>query len=95
MTISSKLKPLRVVLATVLIAAAAGVQAQDPKPAAAENVLSIAEIESRLTAQGIKVEEIEVRDLVAEVEGRDSTGREIDLVVDRRTGEILSRKFDD
>lgn len=59
------------------------------------NVLSIGEIESRLTAQGIKVKEIEVRDLLAEVEGYDAQGREVELVIDRRSGETLSHKYDD
>lgn len=59
------------------------------------NVLSIGEIESRLTAQGIKVKEIEVRDLLAEVEGYDAQGREVEIVIDRRSGETLSHKYDD
>jgi hypothetical protein len=59
-----------------------------------DNVLSVSEIESRLSAQGIKVKEIEVRDLIAEVEGYDAQGREIEIVVDRRNGEILAHKFD-
>lgn len=58
------------------------------------NVLSVGEIESRLTAQGIKVKEIEVRDLLAEVEGYDAQGREVEIVLDRRSGEILSHKYD-
>lgn len=59
------------------------------------NVLSVADIESRLTSQGIKVKEIEVRDLLAEVEGYDAQGREVELVLDRRSGELLSHKYDD
>jgi hypothetical protein len=59
------------------------------------NVLSIGEIESRLTAEGIKVKEIEVRDLLAEVEGYDAQGREVEIVIDRRSGETLSHKYDD
>lgn len=58
------------------------------------NVLSVGDIESRLTAQGIKVKEIEVRDLLAEVEGYDAQGREVEVVIDRRSGEILSHKYD-
>ena len=58
------------------------------------NVLSVADIESRLSAQGIKVKEIEVRDLLAEVEGHDAQGREIEVVLDRRTGEMLSHEYD-
>lgn len=59
------------------------------------NVLSIGEIENRLTAQGIKVKEVEVRDLLAEVEGYDAQGREVEIVIDRRSGETLSHKYDD
>lgn len=58
------------------------------------NVLSVSEIESRLAAQGIKVKEIKVRDLLAEVEGYDAQGREIEVVLDRRTGEMLSHEYD-
>lgn len=72
--------------------------AQTPpaKPAAATpaNLLSLGEIESRLAAEGIKIKEIEVRDLLLEIEGYDAQGRRIELVVDRRTGETLSHKFD-
>lgn len=56
--------------------------------------LSVGDIESRLSAQGIKVKEIEIRDLIAEVEGYDPQGREVELVIDRRSGETLARKFD-
>lgn len=59
------------------------------------NALSAGEIESRLTAQGIKVKEIKIRDLLAKVEGFDAQGREIEVVIDRRNGEMLSHEFDD
>jgi hypothetical protein len=92
-----------VVLATVVtlggVAGASAWAQNAPEKAAAvnvpANVLSIGEIESRLTAQGIKVKEIEVRDLLAEVEGYDAQGREVELVIDRRSGETLSHKYDD
>jgi len=58
------------------------------------NALSVSDIESRLTAQGIKVREVEMRDLIAEVEGYDAQGREVDLVIDRRTGETLAHEYD-
>lgn len=83
-------------------APAAGAQATPATPeqtaapaAGATKLLSLTEIESRLTAQGIRVSEMEVHDKVLEVEGRDAQGRKIDLIVDRRNGEILSRKLDD
>lgn len=56
--------------------------------------LSVADIESRLVAQGFKVKEIEVRDLIAEVEGYDAQGREVELVIDRRSGETLAHEYD-
>lgn len=61
---------------------------------AASDVLSLADIETRLTAQGIKIREIEIKDLVVEVEGRDAQDRKVELLVDRRSGEILSQKLD-
>lgn len=62
--------------------------------ASAADMLSLGDIESRLAAQGIKIQEIELRDLVVEVEGRDAQGRKVELLVDRRSGEILSQKLD-
>jgi multidrug efflux pump subunit AcrA (membrane-fusion protein) len=59
------------------------------------SALSVGDIESRLSAQGIKVKEVEIRDLIAEVEGYDAQGREVELVIDRRSGEMLTHKFDD
>jgi len=84
-------------LAAALIVGGSGaaVWAQAPKVTVPANVLSVGDIESRLTTQGIKVKEIEVRDLLAEVEGYDAQGREVELVLDRRSGEVLSHKYDD
>lgn len=58
------------------------------------NLLSFSEIESRLSTQGIKIKEVEVRDVLLEVEGYDANGREVELIVDRRNGDILSHLFD-
>lgn len=79
------------VLALMSLSAAAQ---QASSPAATTPVLSLGDIESRLTAQGITIREIEVRDAVVEVEGRDAQGKKVELLVDRRNGEILSRKLD-
>ena len=57
-------------------------------------LLSLGDLESRMTAQGITIREIELRDRVAEIEGRDAQGRKIELLVDRRSGEILSQQPD-
>lgn len=73
------------------VAAPAAAGAPGAKPA----MLSLTEIERRVTDTGVRVTEIEVQDLIVEVEGRDSSQREVELVVDRRSGEILSRKVDD
>jgi hypothetical protein len=69
--------------------------AMDPAPEVEAPLLGLMDVESRLTAQGIRVTEMEVHDKVVEVEGYDAQGREIELIVDRRNAEILSRKFDD
>ena len=84
-----------VVLCATLFAGAglAGAQTQTA-PAAPNAMLSLTELESRVVAQGITVREIELRDLVAEIEGRDAQGREVELLIDRRSGEILSRKVE-
>jgi hypothetical protein len=60
-----------------------------------DNVLNAGEIESRLTSQGYRVKEIKIRDLIAKVEAYDSQGREVELVIDRRSGEVLAHEFDD
>lgn len=83
-----------------------GAQTADATPAAvaspagaaatgARTMLSLTEIEKVANAQGVRVTELEVKDNVVEVEGRDSSNREVKLLVDRRSGEILSRRFDD
>jgi hypothetical protein len=63
-------------------------------PASNEPMMSLTDIEQLLKGQGLRVTELEVKDRVVEVEAYDSSNREIDLIVDRRTGEILSRQFD-
>lgn len=101
MTKDTTINVLRAAVFAAAVTVAGGMNtalAQTPpaKPAATTpaNLLSLGEIESRLAAEGIKIKEIEVRDLLLEIEGYDAQGREIELVVDRRTGETLSHKFD-
>jgi hypothetical protein len=72
-----------------LLAATASAQTTTTNPP-----LSLGDLEGRMTAQGITIREIELRDNVAEIEGHDAQGRKIELLVDRRSGEILSRKVD-
>lgn len=66
-----------------------------PADAASAKLLSLAEIETRLSSQGLRIKEIEVKDKLLEVEAYDTQGREIELLVDRRIAEILSRKLED
>ena len=87
-------RALRAVIAAPLLIFA-GLSLAQTQAQAPAGALSVAEIESRVVAQGISIEEIELRDSVVEIEGRDASGREVELLLDRRTGEILSRKFDD
>lgn len=102
MTIQTLKGPRRVLLAAIVVAAggigaAAWAQTTPVEKAGVTvpaNALSVGEIESRLTAQGIKVKEIEIQDLLAEVEGYDAQGREVELVIDRRSGETLSHEYD-
>lgn len=58
------------------------------------NLLSLGDLEQRMAAQGITIKEIELKQLVAEIEGKDAQGRKVELMVDRRSGEVLSRKPD-
>jgi hypothetical protein len=65
------------------------------KVAVPAGALSVGDIESRLSTRGLKVKEVEIRDLIAEVEAYDAQGREVELVIDRRNGEMLTHKYDD
>ena len=59
--------------------------------AAPAGMLSLDDIESRASAEGIQVKDIEVQDRLVEVEGRDASAQKVKLVYDRKTGELLSR----
>jgi len=55
--------------------------------------MSAGDVERRAVAEGVAViTEIELEDRLAEVEGRDAQQRKVELVIDRRTGEVLQRK---
>lgn len=58
------------------------------------NALGAADIEKRVSAMGITVTEIEIDGLLADVEGIDAEGREVELVLDRRSGDVLSHKVE-
>jgi hypothetical protein len=66
-----------------------------PAPANNQASLTLTEIEQILQREGIRVTELEVKDRVVEAEGYDAQNREVEVLVDRRSGEVLSRKFDD
>lgn len=95
-----KLTVFRTLPASALIAVAALTVsvplalAQTTPASPPANSLTLAEIETRLASEGLTIHELEVRDRLVEVEAYDANGREIDLVIDRRTGEIVSRKLD-
>lgn len=102
MTIGTNGVRASILAAVVTLTGVAGVagvawaqNAPEPVVKVPANALSVSEIESRLSAQGIKVKEIEVHDLLAEVEGYDAQGREVEMVIDRRTGETLAHEYDD
>lgn len=56
---------------------------------AAGNVLSVEQLQQRATVLGIKVKETEIKGLLVEIEGHDAHHREVEMTLDRRTGEIL------
>ena len=99
MTISVHSNALRnLALSCALILSAGVAAATSPAQSTAApptEVLTLAELETRLTEQGISIREIELKEAVAEVEGHDTAGRKVELLIDRRSGEILSRKLDD
>ncbi|HLS82786.1 MAG TPA: PepSY domain-containing protein [Steroidobacter sp.] len=80
--------------AVTLLTIASPTESAAAEPAADVQTLSLDEIERRLKAEGLVVEEMEIEGLIVEVDARDADGREVDLKIDRRTGEILARKFD-
>lgn len=79
----------------LLIAATSGSVLAQPIPSgiSTTGVLGLDELERRVTADGISIREIEVRDLLLKVEGFDSQNRKVKLVLDRRSGEVLSREI--
>lgn len=81
---------VRAVLPAVALALGAAVHI--PAAAAAAGLLTLDDIESRVTAQGIQVKSIELRDLLVEVEGRDANAQKVELLIDRRSGDVLSRE---
>lgn len=69
-----------------------GTAVHAPAAAATAGLLTLDDIESRAAAQGIQVKEIELRDRLVEVKGRDANAQKVELVFDRQSGEVLSRE---
>jgi len=83
---------LSLLAASVLAFGVAWAQQPGTTPA---NWLGMAELEQRGVSEGITVTEIEIKQRLAEVEGYDAQQRKVELVIDRQTGEILSRQVKD
>jgi len=83
-------KTLTAIVAASILAAGV-VLAQQPvgNPS---NWLGMAELEQRGISEGITVTEIEAKQRLAEVEGYDAQSRKVKLVIDRQTGEVLTRR---
>ena len=76
----------RFVLPAAIIALAAPFTACAAAPAA--KPMSFAK-------HGVRADEIKIKRSTIKVEGRDDRNRKVELVLDRRTGEVLDRRFDD
>ena len=77
----------------ILLSVSAHAPAQAAQASAtAATLVSLDEIERRAIAEGLQVRDIELRDLLVEVKGRDANAQKVELVIDRRTGEVLSRE---
>ncbi len=83
---------LALATATAGLVSIPGTASAQTARASTAGLLNMAEIERRATAEGIVVTEIEIENRLAEVEGRDAQQRKVELVIDRKTGEILQRK---
>jgi len=81
-----------IVVASVLVIGVSWAQQPGTTPA---NWIGMAELEQRGISEGITVTEIETKQRLAEVEGYDAQSRKVKLVIDRQTGEILSRRVKD
>lgn len=55
-------------------------------------VLPFEQLERMAAREVPYITEIEIKDLLMEVEGRDAQGLKIELLMDRRDGQVLSRK---
>ncbi|WP_300538507.1 PepSY domain-containing protein [Sphingosinicella sp.] len=63
--------------------------------APAAKPMSFGAAEKHAAKQGVRADEIKIKRSTIKVEGRDDRNRKVELVLDRRTGEVLDRRFDD
>ncbi|MBB4631025.1 PepSY domain-containing protein [Sphingosinicella soli] len=63
--------------------------------APAAKPISFGAAERHAAKQGVRADEIKIKGSTIEVEGRDNRNRRVELLLDRRTGEVLDRRFDD
>lgn len=76
--------------AAILVAATSpAVAAPAAKP------MSFGAAEKQAAKQGVRADEIKIKGSTIKVEGRDGQNRKVELRLDRRTGEVLDRRFDD
>ena len=85
----------RAILAGLAAAGLLATSAAYAQTSPAQPELTLSQVESRLSAQGYRVYEIERDDGRYEVKARDAQGRCVELDLDRRTGEILYSHGDD
>jgi hypothetical protein len=83
----------RFVLPAAILALAAPFSACAAAPAA--KPMSFGAAEKHAAKHGIRADEIKIKRSTIKVEGRDNQNRKVELVLDRRTGEVLDRRFDD
>ena len=83
--------------ATLLAAPAAWLAASARQAGAAAPVapMTFARLEQRAIALGVRASELKIKTRTAEVEGRDASGRKVELTLDSRTGKVLHRDYDD
>jgi hypothetical protein len=95
----SKLMRAAVAVTSLVAFGAVGAQAQvapaTPAAQAEQATLTLTDIEQLLKNHGVRVTELEVKDRVVEAEGYDAQNRKVEVLVDRRSGEVLWKKLDD
>jgi len=84
-------KTITALLTAALFSVAACTAVGQPVSSQA-NWRGMAELEQIGISEGLTVTEIESKQRLAEVEGYDAQSRKVKLIIDRQTGEILSKR---